>query len=39
MFENQGYFDGPSNTLLEVIKENNQKAPKDWQGYRVLTEK
>ena len=31
--------DGPSNTLLEVIKENNGKAPSGWKGFRVLTEK
>ena len=31
--------DGPSNTLLEVIKEHKGESPKDWKGYRVLTEK
>ena len=31
--------DGPSNTLLEVIAENNGKAPADWKGFRALTEK
>ncbi len=34
-----GRIDGPSNTLLEVIKENNGQAPSSWAGYRVLTEK
>ena len=33
------YKDGPSNTLLEVIKENSGAAPSDWKGFRVLTEK
>ncbi|CAD8192818.1 unnamed protein product [Paramecium pentaurelia] len=31
--------DGPSNTLLEVIHSCGGKAPKDWKGYRELTEK
>ena len=31
--------DGPSNTLLEVIKEHGGKAPPNWMGYRELTEK
>lgn len=31
--------DGPSNTLLEVIKDNGGHAPKNWPGYRALTEK
>ena len=31
--------DGPSNTILEVIKENGNTAPADWKGYRDLTEK
>eukprot|EP01017_Pseudomicrothorax_dubius_P037584 TRINITY_DN5527_c0_g1_i2.p1 TRINITY_DN5527_c0_g1~~TRINITY_DN5527_c0_g1_i2.p1 ORF type:complete len:896 (+),score=228.61 TRINITY_DN5527_c0_g1_i2:84-2771(+) len=33
------YVDGPSKTLLEVIHEHGGKPPKDWNGYRVLTEK
>ena len=39
MLENVGHIDGPSNTLLEVIKENNGKAPGDWKGFRILTDK
>ena len=31
--------DGPSNTLLEVIRSSGGKAPNDWKGYRELTEK
>jgi hypothetical protein len=31
--------DGPSRTLINVIKDNNNKAPSDWKGYRELTEK
>jgi hypothetical protein len=31
--------DGPSHTLLEIIKENQGKAPNNWKGYRELTEK
>lgn len=33
------YKDGPSNTLLNVIEEYNGVAPKNWRGYRELTEK
>ena len=31
--------DGPSETLLEVMGAHNFTAPKDWQGFRALTEK
>lgn len=31
--------DGPSITLLDVIKNNNGKAPDSWNGFRALTEK
>lgn len=31
--------DGPSETLLEVMSETDFEAPKDWPGYRELTEK
>ena len=31
--------DGPSETLLEVMARENFQAPKDWEGYRALTEK
>lgn len=31
--------DGPSNTLLNYINKNNQKAPQGWNGCRALTEK
>jgi len=34
-----GLKDGPSNTLLSVLKEYGYKAPPDWKGYRELTEK
>ena len=33
------YIDGPSNTLLSVIHDNNEKAPTNWNGFRELTEK
>lgn len=33
------YKDGPSNTLLEVIRSTGGKAPLDWRGFRELTEK
>ncbi|CAD8047499.1 unnamed protein product [Paramecium sonneborni] len=33
------YKDGPSNTLLEVLHSNGNKAPTYWKGYRELTEK
>jgi hypothetical protein len=31
--------DGPSMTILSVIESENIKSPKDWEGYRNLTEK
>lgn len=31
--------DGPTLSLLSVMQETNFKAPADWKGYRVLTEK
>ncbi|EAR97903.2 cation channel family protein (macronuclear) [Tetrahymena thermophila SB210] len=31
--------DGPSQTLYEHIKESTFIAPKDWKGFRILTEK
>ena len=34
-----GIVDGPSTTLLEVMKETGNKAPNNWKGYRALTEK
>ena len=36
---NQRPDDGPSTTLVGVLKENNFMAPSDWKGYRELTEK
>jgi len=36
---NQRPEDGPSLTILGVMKELNFMAPSDWQGYRELTEK
>jgi len=34
-----GYYDGPSETLIEVMSKYNFKAPNDWKGIRKLTEK
>eukprot|EP01016_Furgasonia_blochmanni_P056965 TRINITY_DN980_c0_g2_i8.p1 TRINITY_DN980_c0_g2~~TRINITY_DN980_c0_g2_i8.p1 ORF type:complete len:532 (+),score=119.26 TRINITY_DN980_c0_g2_i8:113-1708(+) len=34
-----GHKDGPSNTLLDVIESHGGRAPSDWEGVRVLTEK
>ena len=31
--------DGPCKTLLKFMGKTEYKAPKDWQGYRALTEK
>lgn len=31
--------DGPTSTLMSVMKEHGFKAPSDWQGFRELTEK
>ncbi|EAS07728.2 adenylate/guanylate cyclase domain protein (macronuclear) [Tetrahymena thermophila SB210] len=39
MLNSNGIIDGPSNTLIEVIEEHGNKAPSDWNGFRVLTEK
>lgn len=36
---NQRPEDGPSMTLMGVLKESNYMAPTDWQGFRVLTDK
>lgn len=32
-------YDGPSKTIMDVISELNFQSPKDWPGYRELTEK
>jgi len=34
-----GHKDGPSYTLLRVMREAGYKAPPDWRGFRELTEK
>ena len=34
-----GHKDGPSNTLLSVLREYDYKAPPNWKGFRELTEK
>eukprot|EP00928_Gymnodinium_smaydae_P013839 TRINITY_DN15021_c0_g1_i3.p1 TRINITY_DN15021_c0_g1~~TRINITY_DN15021_c0_g1_i3.p1 ORF type:complete len:334 (-),score=79.30 TRINITY_DN15021_c0_g1_i3:87-1088(-) len=34
-----GTEDGPSAALLRFLKKHNWKAPKNWSGYRVLTDK
>ena len=42
MFEealNMKKDDGPTMSLLEVLKESNYIAPEEWDGYRALTEK
>jgi hypothetical protein len=31
--------DYPSKNILAVMAETNFNAPKDWDGYRILTEK
>ena len=33
------YLDGPSNTLLTVIKDNKMQPPDYWKGFRILTDK
>jgi hypothetical protein len=35
----RGAIDYPSKNLLAILAETNYVAPKDWEGYRVLTEK
>lgn len=32
-------FDAPTHLILRTMSEFNYKAPPDWKGYRVLTEK
>ncbi|KAF4727772.1 Adenylyl/guanylyl cyclase [Perkinsus olseni] len=34
-----GYEDGPSAVLLKFMRSHDCVAPKDWEGYRALTEK
>ena len=31
--------DGPTNSLINYIEQNNKKAPQDWKGYRSLLSK
>ena len=33
------YKDGPSNTLLQAIRAKAGMAPRNWKGFRELTEK
>lgn len=33
------WTDGPTNSLLKFIENNNNKAPDDWKGYRALNAK
>ena len=35
----KGQQDYPTRQILGVMEENHFKAPQDWEGYRVLTEK
>ena len=35
----KGQSDYPSKNILSVMEETNYIAPKDWAGFRVLTEK
>lgn len=35
----EGHKDGPSLVLINYIKNNGGKAPKDWNRFRKLTEK
>ena len=43
MFESveevKGSIDYPASNLLAILKESHYVAPKDWAGYRILTEK
>lgn len=34
-----GYTDGPSENLLEYMKEVNFKAPNEWKGVRIILKK
>mmetsp|Transcript_21846 Transcript_21846/g.16202 ORF Transcript_21846/g.16202 Transcript_21846/m.16202 type:complete len:103 (+) Transcript_21846:465-773(+) len=35
----KGFEDYPTRNILSVMEESNYRAPKDWGGFRVLTEK
>lgn len=35
----KGMADGPTRSIMEVMKETKFVAPHDWAGYRALTEK
>ena len=35
----KGSIDYPSKNILSIMEETHFVAPKDWEGYRVLTEK
>lgn len=35
----KGFVDYPTRNLLAILEESHNVAPKDWEGYRVLTEK
>jgi len=35
----KGFVDYPTRNLLIILEEHHNVAPKDWEGYRVLTEK
>lgn len=37
--EAKGFMDQPTRNLLSIMEETHFKAPSDWEGYRVLTEK
>jgi hypothetical protein len=37
--EHKGMIDYPTRNLLVILEEHHFVAPKDWEGYRVLTEK
>ncbi len=35
----KGMVDYPTRNLLDILAETNYQAPRDWAGYRILTEK
>jgi hypothetical protein len=37
--EHKKMRDIPTRNLLEIMEQTNFKAPSDWAGYRILTEK
>jgi hypothetical protein len=38
IFVNENRLDAPAQTLLEYIESENNEAPKDWEGFRYISD-